>query len=84
MNAKDEHYGQATVSTSYGQMLIATTDDICVPNLSCGARGVALIAQGMDHTPTAREIADLTGDGEARIQRWINELRGTGYLNWED
>ena len=80
---EDPHEG-IEVRASWGRMLIATTEDIWVPGLSCGARGLALLLAGADHVPTPGEITELTGDGAARIQRWMNELDGTGYLEVED
>jgi hypothetical protein len=84
MSEKDEYYGQATVSTNYGQMVIATTKDIWLPGLSCGARGVALLLAGADHDPSLAELAELTGESQRQIDAWMKELEGTGYLEVED
>lgn len=84
MNEKDEYYGQATVSTNYGRMVIATTRDIWVPGLSCGARGLALLLAGAEDPPTLADLMALTGHTQRQLDGWMKELEGTGYLVWED
>lgn len=84
MNANEENHGQATVRTSYGRMVIATTRDIWVPGLSCGARGLALLLAGAEDPPTLAELMALTGHTQRQLDVWMKELEGTGYLEVED
>lgn len=54
-----------------------------VPGLSCGARGLALMAAVLGYIPTPEEVAAVTGDPVTRIKAWMKELHGTDYLYWE-
>lgn len=80
----DDADTEISVTTSWGQMLMATTSEVCVPGISCGARGVALLVNVMIEAPTAERISELTGDSQRQVSAWMKELEGTGYLDWED
>lgn len=73
------------VVAQWGHMLIADTEEI-IDNgrgLSCGARGLAVIAQGLGRIPTVAEVVEMTGDHPGAVETWLQELSGTEYLYWE-
>lgn len=73
------------VVAGWGHMLIADTEEI-IDNghgISCGARGLAVIAQGLGHIPTVAQVVEMTGDEPAAVTAWLQELAGTEYLYWE-
>lgn len=74
---------QIEVTTAWGYLLVADTKQICVPGLSLGARGLATLAAGLGHTPGVEEVVELTGEKPAAVRRYLAELSGTGYLDWE-
>lgn len=73
------------VTAQWGHMLIADTEAIITngQGISCGARGVAVIAAGLGRIPTPSEVAEMTGDHPTAVEVWLSELAGTEYLYWE-
>ena len=73
-----------TVEADGGRWVGLTGEEILAcPGLSAGARGVALLGAVLDRNPNVAEITALTGDDPILAARWIAELTGTGYLDWE-
>jgi hypothetical protein len=74
------------VVAAWGHMLIADTEAIIADGhgISCGARGLAVIAAGLGRTPTVQEVVEMTGDHPGAVEIWLQELAGTEYLYWED
>lgn len=83
MTGAQEHT-PVVVEADGGRWVGLTGEEILAcPGLSAGARGVALLAAALDHDLSAEEITAYTGESRVLARRYITELAGTGYLEWE-